>query len=227
MGRFADVVHVLPAGAGARRHAGVRLPARRRHFHALRAEPAPDRQECRAVGDVPGLHGGLGVLLLQLPLQRDLPVRGAQARRRDPHHQPDRRRRLRHRRADPEAPDRGGRAPVRYRGLEGLRQAAGEPRPGRPGRAGRDREILRAADGGAPPRHRPAAGAHRHRAERAGGPGRQEGVAGRGAVPAQEPSVRAWPPSTASTRASSTPRPRRSTPSAWRAWPRTAASKAR
>ena len=91
-------------------HARLRLPARRRHLHALRAEPAPDRQECRAVGDVPGLHGGLGVLLLRLALQRHLPGRAAQARRRDPHHQPDRRRRRRHRRADAEAPDRGGRA---------------------------------------------------------------------------------------------------------------------
>ena len=178
-------IDLFPPRAGAVRHAGLRLPAWRRPLHPLRAEPAPDRQECRAVGDVPGLHVGLGVLLLRLAFQRHLPGRAAQARRRDPHHQPDRRRRLRHRRADAEAPDRGSRAAVRHRGLEGLRQAAREPRPGRAGRAGRDREILRAADGGAPPRHRPAAGAHRHLAERAGRPRRQEDLAGRGAVAAE------------------------------------------
>ena len=134
-------VGLLPALAGAAGDARLRLQARRRHLDALRAKRAPDRQECRAVGDVPGLHDGLGVLLLRLAFQRHLPGRGAQARRRDPHHQPDRRRRRRHRRADAEAADRGSRAAVRYRRLEGLRQAAGEPRPGRAGRAGRDREI--------------------------------------------------------------------------------------
>ena len=121
----------------------------------------------------------------ELALQCHLSHGRPQACRRDPHHQPDRRRRRRHRRADAEAPDRGSRAAVRYRGLEGLRQAAGWSCPRRAGRAGRDRELFRPEDGGAPPRHRPAAGAHHHGPGRAGGPGRQEGVAHRGAFPAE------------------------------------------
>ena len=111
---------VFPAGDGAGRHDRLRLPPRRRHRYALRPELPPDHQEFRAVGDVPGLDGGLGVLLVRLALQRHLPGRAAQARRRDPHHQPDRQRRLRCWRPDAEAADRGSRGPVRDRGLEGL-----------------------------------------------------------------------------------------------------------
>ena len=68
-------VGLLPALARAAGDARLRLPARRRHLDAVRAEPAPDRQERRAVGDVHGLHGGLGVLLLQLAFQCHLPGR--------------------------------------------------------------------------------------------------------------------------------------------------------
>jgi hypothetical protein len=50
------------------------------------------------------------------------------------------------------------------------------------GCAGRDREVLRAADGGPAPRHQPTAGAHRHLAERPGRPCQQEDLADRRAV---------------------------------------------
>ena len=69
-GRFADVaLYFLHCGRARRRHR-LQLPARRRHLHALRAERAPDRQERGVVGDVPGFDGGLGLLFLQLALQR-------------------------------------------------------------------------------------------------------------------------------------------------------------
>ena len=61
---------------------------------------------------------------------------------------------------------RGGRAAVRGRRLEGLRRAARQAGARGEGRAGRDREVLRREDGGAPARHRRAAGAHRRRRAR-------------------------------------------------------------
>ncbi len=47
---------------------------------AVRAGAAHHGQELDAVGDVPRLHGDLGVLLLRQPLQRRLPQRAARAR---------------------------------------------------------------------------------------------------------------------------------------------------
>ena len=100
------------------------IPARRRHLGALRAERAHHRPQRRAVGDVPGLDGGLGVLLLRLALQRHISRRAAQARGRDAHPEPGRPRGRRHRRAGAEGAARGGGAAVRDRWLEGLRRAA-------------------------------------------------------------------------------------------------------
>ena len=60
-----------------------------------------------------------------------------------------------------------------------------------------------------------------------GGAARERRCRSPRSCPGSRPSVRRWRPSTASTRASSTPRPRRSTPSASRGSPRTAAWRAR
>ena len=124
----------------------LRLPARRRHLHALRAERAPDRQECRAVGDVPGLDGAPRCSSPSTPTSTpsSRPSSESAPPRSAPLNQiggvvADIGER------DAEAADRGGRAPVRDRRLEGLRQAADQARPRRRRGAGRDREVLRAA----------------------------------------------------------------------------------
>ena len=103
-----------------------------------------------------------------------------------------------------------------------------KPRPGRAGRAGRDREIFRAARwrSAAAPSPSSRSASPRRRAGQAG-LARQEDLAGRGAVAPRSPSVRAWRRRYDEHKAELDAKAKEIDAKRVEAWPRTAAWKAR
>ena len=147
----------------------------------LRAEPAPDRQECRAVGDVSGLDGGLGVLLLRLALQRHLPGRADASA--PPRSAPPTRsagivadigaQDHRH------APYRGGDLLFNSEGWSAYDKQLGELANAAQASHGRDRAVLHTTSSRIAIARSIAARTHRHRAIEPGGPRQQKNLAHR------------------------------------------------